>query len=107
MPNKNPLAAKRALVVDDETMVRELISEILSDEGMEVDGAADGRAALGLFARRPYDLITLDLAMPGLNGAGLPRALSEPSGLGRRPPPPPPPRLPPILLVTGWSHSPE
>ena len=56
------------LVVDDERAIRELLVRVLTINGYEVEGAADGFEALErLSARRP-DLVLLDLMMPVLDG---------------------------------------
>ncbi len=69
------------LVVDDEPDIRQLLKEILDDEGYEVevaDCAAKARTALR--ARRP-DLILLDIWMPDLDGVSLLKEWSEEDGL--------------------------
>lgn len=58
----------RVLVVDDEPMVRDVLSRYLSRGGYEVETAADGAAALDAFAERRPDLILLDLMLPGIDG---------------------------------------
>ena len=57
------------LIVDDDTDVRQALSELLQDEGYCVEGAADGRDALAKLrdGLRP-GVILLDLMMPGMNG---------------------------------------
>jgi signal transduction histidine kinase/ActR/RegA family two-component response regulator len=59
------------LVVDDEPMLTELLSDLLKSVGHEVDRARDGRVALRMALARPYDVILSDLKMPGLDGQGL------------------------------------
>jgi DNA-binding response OmpR family regulator len=61
----------RALLVEDERVVGELLAEFLSLEGYEVDRAMDGSQALALVRRRAYALIVSDVRMPVLDGAGL------------------------------------
>src|SRR6201993_2887256 len=62
------MAASRILVVDDDDDIRGLLRTLLERAGHEVLDASDGRAGLReLYAGSP-DLVTLDVAMPGLDG---------------------------------------
>jgi len=63
------------LVVDDEPRILAFVSRALVARGFAVDGAADGAHALRLARKRTYDLVILDLRMPGLDGAAVLRAL--------------------------------
>lgn len=56
------------LIVDDEPDIREAVSELLSEEGYEVLGAADGDEALRKARACHPSLVLLDLMMPGMNG---------------------------------------
>ncbi|MDI3404066.1 response regulator transcription factor [Streptomyces cavernicola] len=56
------------LVVDDEPTVRELLPAALRYAGFDVDVAADGEEALQAAARRPPDLVLLDVMLPGIDG---------------------------------------
>jgi len=56
------------IVVDDDGSIRRALSEILKNEGYEVIPAADGTTALSITARRTFDLMFLDIMMPGYNG---------------------------------------
>ena len=58
----------RVLVVDDSSVVRDLISVNLELEGLTVVGCADGEEALALVAEARPDVITLDVVMPRLGG---------------------------------------
>lgn len=58
----------RVLVIDDDPSIREAIRFVLSDEGFEVDEAANGQAALDAIDRRHPDLILLDMKMPVMDG---------------------------------------
>lgn len=58
----------RVLVADDDPVTRLLVGEALEREGFAVEEAENGEAALVLFAGRPFDLILLDVLMPGLDG---------------------------------------
>jgi two-component system response regulator ResD len=61
--------AKRILIVDDEESIRLLLRRILeSNPALEMTLADGGEEALKLAAERSYDLILLDLLMPGLGG---------------------------------------
>jgi two-component system chemotaxis response regulator CheB len=67
----------RILVADDSTFMRRLLTQALRDAGFEVVGeAADGDEALALYRDLHPDAMTLDLAMPGMDGIGVLRALS-------------------------------
>lgn len=56
------------LVVDDDLELRENLCEILSEAGFAVTPAASGEAALDCLERQNFDLVLLDLIMPGLGG---------------------------------------
>ena len=58
------------LVVDDDPLIREVVTATLRDEGYDVAGAPDGQTALASAAASPPGLILLDMAMPGLDGRG-------------------------------------
>jgi len=58
----------RLLICDDSAPERNALAQILRRQGYEVDEAADGAAALTLLKGRPYDLLLLDLQMPGVDG---------------------------------------
>jgi two-component system NtrC family sensor kinase len=67
----------RILVVDDEPIIAQLIVDMLTVDGYDVDTAPDGLAALERIGGRAYDLILSDLRMPGLDGLGLYRDLER------------------------------
>jgi DNA-binding response OmpR family regulator len=58
----------RILVVDDELSIRLLLTEELSQEGYQVGTAASGEEALAMLQEDTFDLILLDLKMPGIDG---------------------------------------
>lgn len=58
----------KILLVDDEPSITEFVSYNLKKEGYAVDVAADGNAAIDLATRNPYDLIILDVMLPGMDG---------------------------------------
>jgi two-component system phosphate regulon response regulator OmpR len=81
------------LVVDDDARLRELLRRYLSDSGFRVTGAADALQARKQLASFAFDLIVLDVMMPGESGLDLTREMRSP---GRQ-------RLP-ILLLTAMDE---
>lgn len=61
-------AGNSVLVVDDEPMVREVVSAYLGRDGFSVTEVGDGLEALEHLGRRPTDLIILDIMLPGTDG---------------------------------------
>jgi two-component system NtrC family sensor kinase len=92
------MSAKRVLVVDDQTPVRELVAAVLAADGHEVETARDGADALRLLdATTAYDLIVSDLKMPGLDGPSLYLELTRRW----------PDTRPHLLFISGFGESPE
>jgi two-component system catabolic regulation response regulator CreB len=60
--------APRILLVDDEQPIQTLLSFPLQRDGYEVIAASDGQEALARFSEQPFDLVVLDLMLPGLDG---------------------------------------
>ena len=67
--------ARRVLIVEDEAPIRELLRLHLSLAGFGVDEIGDGAAALDRLRAERYDLVVLDLMLPGLDGITLCRAI--------------------------------
>ncbi len=65
------------LVVDDEEPIRLTMSDLLRRRGYEVMTADNGEAALALIHQRPFDLLLLDLKMPGLSGIDVAKRARE------------------------------
>ena len=59
----------RALVVEDEAGARDLLRQVLEDEGFQVDIAVDGEKAIGFLANNSYDIVLLDMVLPRVSGA--------------------------------------
>src|SRR3954463_88250 len=56
------------LVVDDEPGVRSALSGVLRDEGYQVDAVESGESCLERLSRQPYDVVVLDVWLPGMDG---------------------------------------
>src|SRR5512143_415664 len=65
------MAGEKILVVDDEDMIRDLCSHILSSEGYQVTAASNGTVALEEVGRNDMDLLITDIKMPGMDGLEL------------------------------------
>jgi two-component system OmpR family response regulator/two-component system alkaline phosphatase synthesis response regulator PhoP len=68
-------AAPRVLVVEDEPNIRELVCLHLRHEGYTCEPEADGATALKRAEDEPFDLMVLDVMLPGLDGLSLCRAV--------------------------------
>lgn len=67
-PAPAPERPARLLVVDDNEMNRDMLSRRLAKRGYEVSTASDGTAALSMIETGPFDLVLLDVMMPGIDG---------------------------------------
>jgi two-component system, OmpR family, response regulator len=67
----------RLLVIDDEQRILDFVRRGLQAEGMTVDSASDGEQGLQLALARSYDLVILDLVMPGMDGNTVLRRILE------------------------------
>jgi CheY-like chemotaxis protein len=85
-----PARALRVLVVDDEPMVREVMTAILQADGHHVQEAAHGREGLERFRTGEFDVVLIDRAMPEMNGDQLAVAIKRHT-----------PRVP-VVLLTGF-----
>ena len=63
------------LVVDDEEVVRRSHSRVLEGEHCQVEAVGDGEQALRAMETQPYDVVLLDLRMPGIDGMSLLKTL--------------------------------
>ena len=61
-------ATPHILIVDDDTRIRELLKKYLADNGYRTSAAADASQAQEKMAALAYDLLVLDVMMPGING---------------------------------------
>ncbi len=68
---------RRILIIDDEAGIRETLETLLELEGYAVEMAIDGEAGLARIEQRAYDLVLLDLALPGRNGIEILKLIRE------------------------------
>lgn len=80
----------KILVVDDEEPVRELLRDLLENDGCRVYLAQSAREALGLFEAHQFDGIFTDIGMPGMSGWELAHAIRQRD------------ETIPIAVITGW-----
>jgi DNA-binding response OmpR family regulator len=72
-----PPTAVRVLVVEDEPNIRELVCLHLGLEGYACDGVGEGRSALVRLKAERFDLLVLDVMIPGIDGLSLCRAVRQ------------------------------
>ena len=82
---------KKILVIDDEQLVLDSVSKILSDENFDVDVSLSGRTGLDWAIERKYDLILTDIRMPDVGGM---RVLRDVKRIH--------PELP-VVMITGYA----
>jgi two-component system OmpR family response regulator/two-component system alkaline phosphatase synthesis response regulator PhoP len=75
-------AQKQVLVVEDELNIRDLVCLHLGLEGYECLPIGDGREALKVVTEQPFDLVVLDLMLPGVDGVTICRAIRR-QGINR------------------------
>jgi len=80
-------------VADDEEIIRETVSNVLTQYGCEVETASDGAAAIALIEQRRYDLVLADIKMPHKNGYEVFAAARD--------------RSAPVILITGFGYDPN
>lgn len=73
--------AHRLLVVDDDGHIREVLSYALTQAGHQVSLARDGAEALQKFEAESFDLVVLDILMPGIDGLDLCRRIRQTSSI--------------------------
>lgn len=83
--------AGRILSADDSASIRKLVEFTLKSKGFQVSSAEDGKEALELLARGPFDAIILDINMPRMDGFELLKRIRAESGYAS---------IPVIMLTT-------
>jgi len=83
---------RRILIVDDDASLAEMLQLVLRQEGFETTWCASGDAALEVFRSAQFDLVLLDLMLPGLDGVAVCRRIRADSGV-------------PIVMLTAKSDT--
>jgi CheY-like chemotaxis protein len=76
-PSRAADGSLRVLVVDDEEIVGAVLRDMLLSMGQRVDVASSGREAIARFGADRFDLVMTDLAMPGMTGWEVARAIKD------------------------------
>src|SRR3989442_8664444 len=88
------MGGSRVLVVEDDPRLASTLDRVLAAEGHDVEVAADGNDALHRARERPFDLVVLDIMLPGLDGISVCRRLRSTGSV-------------PILLLTALGGTQE
>jgi CheY-like chemotaxis protein len=89
------LPASQVLLVEDDPRMAEILAGLLQDDHVALCGAHDAGTGLKLARQRPFDLILLDLGLPGVNGFELLRQLKEL----------PETQAIPVMVLTAWNST--
>lgn len=81
---------QRILIVEDERLMREVIRDYFEKDGFECDEAETGTDALNMMFARDYDLVLLDIMLPGIDGFSVCREIRRDSSV-------------PIIMITARS----
>ena len=84
-------------VVEDDPRIRQLIEDEVVDEGHRVDSFSTAEAFLEVFKAKRFDLVLLDLMLPGMNGLACLKAMTSQAG-DRNP-------IPLVVMVTALNDS--
>ena len=82
----------RILIVEDDERIRSSMRLALEEEGYAVDGVGSGEEAIDRFASEPYELVLIDLMLPGIDGFEACRTLRRMSTV-------------PVIMVTARSDT--
>ena len=71
------MSGERVLIVDDDLGLSEQVSDYLSQQGLEPSRVTDGNEALSMLSDHAFDLVLLDVVMPGMDGFAVCRKIRE------------------------------
>ena len=89
-PISTEIKKARILIIEDEEEVRDILSEILTRGGHEVEIAFDGIQGIEIFGKKEFDLVFTDLGMPEMSGWQVAEKIKSIN------------RKTPVILITGW-----
>ncbi len=89
------LPVSQVLLVEDDPRMPEVLAALLHDDHIALQSAKDAPAALQMVRTQPFDLILLDLGLPGMNGFDLLRELKES----------PETQAIPVIVLTAWNST--
>ena len=89
------MAKARVLVIDDDQIVLDSISQILTDENYDVDVALRGGEGRDRAIRKDYDIVLIDIRMPDIGGIKVLRDIKQ-----KRP-------ALPVVMITGYATAPS
>ena len=91
MPISSGQKKVNILIVEDEEDVRNILKDILTQEGHRVETASNGKRGIEKFNKKNFDMVLTDLGMPGMSGWQVAEKIKAINGKV------------PIALITGWS----
>jgi DNA-binding NtrC family response regulator len=91
LQRRNTMEKNKALVIDDEQIVLDSVSKILTDEDYEVDVSLSGREGLNQAIEKDYDIVLTDIRMPDIGGMRVLRDVKRAK-----------PSLP-VVIITGYA----
>src|SRR5579859_6537608 len=89
------LPAAQVLLVEDDPRMPEVLAALLRDDNLDVSSAKDANEALALMRKQAFDLVLLDLGLPGMNGFDLLRQMKESPELHPIP----------VIVLTAWNST--
>jgi CheY-like chemotaxis protein len=91
----NPLPPSSVLLVEDDPKMHEVLSALLHEDNITLLNAPSGQQALAMIREKHFDLMLLDLGLPGMNGFDVLKQLHDN----------PPERPVPVIVLTAWNST--